>query len=176
MRLKLSDMSPALLARVQDALAKQRPENGCQKPDAGNRARTAQDAPEPPALAGTTPKARERKDGGSTRGVRGPNKTEAAYNRLHLGGSGLYEAVTLRLPGGSRYTPDWVKFSVCPDSGIPVIELHEVKGSYRFGSQGRALTAFREAVAAFPCFTFVWAKRGKDGQWDIKRYGGSQHA
>jgi hypothetical protein len=53
--------------------------------------------------------------------------------------------------------------------------LHEVKGSFRFGSQGRALTAFREAAAAFPCFTFVWAKRGKDGKWDIKRYGGSQH-
>lgn len=168
MRLKLSDMSPALLARVQDALARQTVQGNAPEP---LRTGTA-DQPR----AKTPPAPSERKGDGTPRNVKAPNKTEASYNRMHLGSSGLYEAITLRLPGGSRYTPDWVKFSVCPDSGIPVVELHEVKGSYRFGSQGRALTAFREAVAAFPCFTFVWAKRCKDGRWDIKRYGGSQHA
>lgn len=168
MRLKLSDMSPALLARVQDALAKQAPQ--------GNAPEPRRDAPQDSVRAKTPPQATERKGDDTPRNPKAPNKTEASYNRLHLGNSGLYEGITLRLPGGSRYTPDWVKFSVCPDSCIPVVELHEVKGSYRFGSQGRALTAFREAVAAFPCFVFVWAKRGKDGKWDIKRYGGSQHA
>ena len=93
----------------------------------------------------------------------GPNKTEAEYNRLHLHGKGIYEAVTLRLPGGSRYTPDWVVIG-------GTVELHEVKGSYRFGSHGRAATAFREAVAAFPCFAFVWAVRGKGGVWSVKRH------
>ena len=38
---------------------------------------------------------------------REPNKTEAEYNRRYLGGLGKYESVSLRLPGGSRYTPDW---------------------------------------------------------------------
>ncbi len=169
MRLKLSDMSPALRERVESALARQQLVTVAS-------ARIAQDAPEASVRAKTQPQTQERKGDGTPRNVKAPNKTEASYNRLHLGNSGLYEAITLRLPGGSRYTPDWVKFSVCPDSGILMVELHEVKGSYRFGSQGRALTAFREAVAAFPCFTFVWAKRGKDGKWDIKRYGGSQHA
>lgn len=169
MRLKLSDMSPKLLARVQDALARQQPATV-----AG--ARIAQDASETSGRAKTPARPEERKGDGTPRNVKAPNKTEASYNRIHLGNSGLYEAITLRLPGGSRYTPDWVKFSVCPDSGSPVVELHEVKGSYRFGSQGRALTAFREAVAAFPVFTFVWAMRGKDGTWDIKRYGGLKHA
>jgi hypothetical protein len=50
------------------------------------------------------------------------------------------------------------------------VELHEVKGSYRFGSHGRAVTAFREAVAAFPCFAFVWAVRGKGDVWNVKRH------
>lgn len=80
---------------------------------------------------------------------KGPNKTEARFNREVLGGRGLYEAITLRLPGGSRYTPDWVVV----DEGR--VMLFEVK-SYRQPSEGRALTAFREARAAFPCFSFGW--------------------
>lgn len=115
---------------------------------------------------------------------RGPNKTEAEYGRLMLGGKGRYEAVTLRLPGGSRYTPDWVTFEqvslgVTDDyqdgtcvSTPPAfrITLHEVKGSYRLGSHGRALTAFREAVAAFPFFEFVWAVRKGAGDWIVKSH------
>jgi len=92
----------------------------------------------------------------SARGIpavgRRPNKTEQAYNLKFIGGLGMYEAVTLRLPGGSRYTPDWL--SVCP---LGFVHLHEVKGSYRFASHGRALTAWKEARAAFPCFRFHWA-------------------
>jgi len=150
--MKLEDMSPALKARVEEALARQ-------------RVRTSQDGPQASGGVMTRPAdvarvARERRIGSCC-----PNKTEAEYNRLHLHGKGLYEAVTLRLPGGSRYTPDWVLIG---DGGT--VELHEVKGSYRFGSHGRAVTAFREAVAAFPCFAFVWAVRGKGGVWSVKRH------
>ena len=93
----------------------------------------------------------------------GPNRTEQAYNVEFLAGKGVYEGVTFRLPGGSRYTPDWVDWT--PEG---VMRVHEVKGSYRFPSEGRAWTAFREAMAAFPRVAFVWAKRTKDGRWEFK--------
>ena len=93
-------------------------------------------------------------------GPKGPNATEAEFNRLYLGGQGVYEAITLRLPGGSRYTPDWLW--VDEESGM--VHLFEVKGAWRFPSEGRALTAFREARAAFPMFRFAWwAKTRRDG-------------
>jgi len=150
--MKLEDMSPALKARVEEALARQRVRAALDGPQALGAAMTS---------SGTVERVtRERRIGAS-----GPNKTEAEYNRLYLHGKGLYEAVTLRLPGGSRYTPDWVLLG---DGGA--VELHEVKGSYRFGSHGRAVTAFREAVAAFPCFAFVWAVRGKGGAWSVRRH------
>jgi hypothetical protein len=101
---------------------------------------------------------------------REPNKTEAEYNQRYLGGAGKYEAVSLRLSGGSRYTPDWQ--SVGADGRVT---LHEVKGSYRFGSHGRAATAFRECVAAFPEFNFVWAVRNADGTWSLKQNRGGQN-
>ena len=94
---------------------------------------------------------------------RKPNKTEAEYNIMRLGGKGMYEAITLRLPGGSRYTPDWVTV----EGGT--VTLHEVKGSYRLNSHGRAATAFRECVVAFPCFRFVWAVR-RNGAYEISKY------
>ena len=91
-------------------------------------------------------------------------KTEERYNAVCLGGLGRFEAVCLYLPGGGRYTPDFMTV----DDGR--ITFHEVKGSYRFGSQGRAHTAFQEAAAAFPCFTFVWAVESKaKGNFDVKR-------
>jgi hypothetical protein len=102
---------------------------------------------------------------------REPNKTEAEYKRRYLGGLGKYESVSLRLPGGSRYTPDWQ--SVAADGRVT---FHEVKGSYRFGSHGRAATAFRECAAAFPEFNFVWAVRSADGSWVLKKMSGGHNA
>lgn len=78
-------------------------------------------------------------------------KTEERYNREVLGGRGRFEAVTLRLPGGGRYTPDFMTV----DDGV--VTFHEVKGSYRLGSQGRAYTAFHDAAAYYPIWRFVWA-------------------
>ena len=87
-------------------------------------------------------------------------QTEARYNRDVLGGRGRFEAVSLRLPGGGRYTPDFMTV----DDGV--VTFHEVKGSYRLGSQGRAYTAFHEAAAYYPMWRFVWAHwTGKT--WDV---------
>ena len=89
------------------------------------------------------------------------SKTEQKYNREVLGGKGRFEAVCLYLPGGGRYTPDFMTV----DDGV--ITFHEVKGSYRLGSQGRAYTAFHEAAAYYPMWRFVWAHwTGKE--WDCK--------
>lgn len=91
-------------------------------------------------------------------------KTEERYNALVLGGKGRFEAVCLYLPGGGRYTPDFMTV----DDGK--VTFHEVKGSYRLQSQGRAHTAFQEAAAAFPFFTFVWACETKaKGTFEIRR-------
>lgn len=79
-----------------------------------------------------------------------PNKTEERFNRDMLGGRGEYQGITFRLPGGSRYTPDWI------------YEAHgqlfavEVKGPHRFPSEGRARTAFLEARAARRSVVFMW--------------------
>lgn len=78
-------------------------------------------------------------------------QTEERYQRDVLGGRGRFEAVSLRLPGGGRYTPDFMTI----DDGR--VTFHEVKGSYRLGSQGRAYTAFHEAAAYYPIWRFVWA-------------------
>ena len=88
-----------------------------------------------------------------------PNKTEADYNFRFLGGQGLFEGVTFRLEGGSKYTPDWIWFS-----GDKMVAV-ECKGAYRFGSEGRALTAFLECRARFKRVRFVWMQKQADGQW-----------
>lgn len=90
-------------------------------------------------------------------------QTERRYNRDVLHGRGRFEAVSLYLPGGGRYTPDFMTV----DDGV--VTFHEVKGSYRLGSQGRALTAFQEAAAAFPMWRFVWAAERRGGGFDVRR-------
>jgi len=90
-------------------------------------------------------------------------ETEKRYNRECLGGNGRFQPVILYLPGGGRYRPDFMTV----DNGR--ITFHEVKGSYRLGSQGRAYTAFHEAAAAFPFWTFVWA-HWTGSEWSRKTY------
>lgn len=93
-------------------------------------------------------------------------KTEERYNREVLGGLGRFEAVSLRLPGGGRYTPDFMTI----DDGQ--VTFHEVKGSYRLGSQGRAYTAFHDAAAYYPMWRFVWAHwTGK--AWEVRKFAGT---
>lgn len=140
--IKLDDCNPDLRRRIEESLAKLRPV----------------------PIPATTPAPRQM----VTAAGKKPNKTEELYNRTQLGGNGRYEAVTFRLPGGSRYTPDWVTFD---PAGRMV--CHEVKGSFRFASQGRAATAFRECVAAFPDVVFVWG-RFKDRDWQIQTFNVSE--
>jgi hypothetical protein len=96
------------------------------------------------------------------KGRRRPNKTEARYAAEMLRGLDVrYEAVTVRLANGHRYTPDWVVF----EGGRPVA-CHEVKGAYRFGSHQRARLAFDQAAAEWPGVRWVWATWTGD-EWKI---------
>lgn len=98
-----------------------------------------------------------------------PNKTEQLFNREMLGGLGMYEAIRFRLRGGSFYCPDYLAFTFDPLTNQYDTHVYEVKGTYRLGSHGRALTAFREARAAFPFLKFHWYERQKGGGW-LERY------
>lgn len=80
------------------------------------------------------------------------NDNERKYQADILKGAGMFEAITMKLPGGSRYTPDFCTFDT---EGR--LTVHEVKGDYHLHSHGRAVTAFKECAAHFPHVTFVWA-------------------
>lgn len=113
------------------------------------------------------------KDRGGTedakKGHRRPNKTEAEYATKVLRGlDARYEAVSIRLANGHRYTPDWVVF----EGGRPA-ECHEVKGAHRFGSHQRARLAFDQAAAEWPGVRWVWAERRGDGTWRVREVRGS---
>lgn len=127
--------------------------------DAYRRRREAQEAerrpadPPPPSEEGLVPYSPAGREAVPFRLAEGrQTETERRYNRDELGGRGRFEPVTLRLPGGGRYTPDFMTV----DDGV--VTFHEVKGSYRLGSQGRAFTAFHDAAACYPMWRFVWAK------------------
>ena len=126
-----------------------------QSVNAPKNAPTASGASPLAPIAGK-PQTQARAKQGGNRGKaaqhRRPNKTEERFNRDMLAGKGMYEALTFRLPGGSRYTPDWIY-----EANGQLFAV-EVKGAHRFPSEGRALTAFLEARAAFPWCAFVWFK------------------
>lgn len=84
-----------------------------------------------------------------------PNATEAAFNRDILGGGGIFEGMSFKIAGGHRYTPDFI---VSTHSGI---EAYEVKGSYRFPSEGRARLAFDDARERYPSIRFYWYRKDK---------------
>ena len=95
------------------------------------------------------------------RPAKGPNKTEADYQRTLLRGKDArFEAITFRMANGHRYTPDWVVFQ----DGTPV-ECHEVKGAYALHSQQRARLAFDQARTEFPGLKWVWATKTNTG-WE----------
>ena len=75
-----------------------------------------------------------------------------------------YEAVTLRLAKGSRYTPD---FMVIKADGL--VEFHETKGFWREAARVR----IKVAADRFPWFRFVAIQRGKKGgpQWVTEEFG-----
>lgn len=81
---------------------------------------------------------------------KGPNKTEQRFNRDVLRGQGVFEGITFKIAGGHRYTPDFI---VCTTEGVTA---YEVKGAYRFPSEGRARLAFDDARERFPAIKFHW--------------------
>jgi hypothetical protein len=198
-RLTLSDLPPALQKQAAEQLSRQRDATasgtassapsgkGGASAGAEGRDRRRLAAHESAVAAETAVRAHLRAIdrrlglGGATAGPRkkrGPNKTEAAFRdwflSTHLCAAHelRYEAMTLLLPGGSRYTPDWVcVMPAKPPLGeklhAPSVHVlcYEVKGTYRLGSHGRALTAFREARAAFPGFKFRWFRKAGGGQF-----------
>ena len=96
-----------------------------------------------------------------------PNKTEIRYNREMLAGRGQYEAITLRMANGHRYTADWYDATTRT--------LHEVKGAHKFNSHQRARLAFDQARVEFAEFNFVWATRTKSGEWKVEKYEGKNN-
>jgi len=70
-----------------------------------------------------------------------------------------FEALTLRLRNGHKYTPDFV------------VNIHnhlllvEVKGAYRMHSHGRAKLAYDQAKLDWPMFDFEWVTKQKGGGW-----------
>jgi len=144
-RLSLSDLPASILADPRNVAILQAAMKGGKE--------------EAPAAPEAKPQAR--------REPHGPNKTEERFNREVLGGRGRFEAITFKMAGQSKYTPDFVLTE--PDGHIG---CYEVKGSYRLPSEGRALTAFRECRAwaeeRFPgAFRFRWFRRSKDGWQEL---------
>lgn len=94
-----------------------------------------------------------------------PNKTEAAWieqaKRHHPGCEVRYEPFTLRLPSGTRYTPDVVVFA---REGGQVLAVYEVKGPHIHNQ--RSIHAFKEARAAFAFWPFRFAQLTKNG-WAV---------
>jgi hypothetical protein len=114
------------------------------------------------AWAAFAGKAKPGKKRGPNATERGPNATERAFLkwfRVRSAENFRFEAITFKLPGGSRYTPDFIheRDGIC--------FCFEVKGSYKLPSHGRALTAFREARANFNSFSFQWFEQQEDGSF-----------
>ena len=105
-----------------------------------------------------------------TRKAKQPNKTEASYRTEVLDRQAAigvlvsiaYEALTVRMANGHRYTPDWVCRTA---SGLTL--CIEVKGTYRMHSHQRARLAFDQAALEWPAWRWIWAEKQTGGGWRI---------
>lgn len=97
------------------------------------------------------------------------SSAERQFNAEFLGNRGKFEALTLHLPGGAKYTPDFLMKGWLSPSDL--IMLFEVKGSYRLQSHSRAATAFKTSCAVYPEFVFCWAEQQKTkGIWKVTTF------
>lgn len=95
---------------------------------------------------------------------REPNKTEALLEQrlrrmFDSSHSIKYEAFTFHLAAGFAYTPDWTVWK-----GNVLVHVYEAKGAYKFASQNRSVTAFKQAALEWPDIPFTWAQL-KEGKW-----------
>jgi hypothetical protein len=97
-----------------------------------------------------------------------PNKTEGRYGdvlaiefKVKDGYSLQYECLSLKLKDGTRYTPDWIVWK-----GPEIILAVECKGSFKLGSNGRSVAAFKRAISDFPNIKFRWAQDTSNG-WNV---------
>ena len=163
MGIKIDTLPPALRAQVEAKLRAEDARRLASSPV--NAHRIAQDAQDASGCTQTRPETSGRDTRAVARKKRQPNKTEARYAAEMLRGlDARYEAVTFRLSNGHRYTPDWVVF----DSAGRLLSCHEVKGSYRFHSHGRARLAFDQAALEFSGITWVWATLTRQG-WEQRK-------
>lgn len=75
--------------------------------------------------------------------------------------------ITLHLPGGVDYTPDFVAWA---GQVYPLIVIFEVKGNLRMKNARDSRTRFRIAAGLYPCFMWVWVTRDHRGQWHEATY------
>lgn len=103
---------------------------------------------------------------------RGPNATETRYRREVLGGIHpslvSYESRSFAITRTTKreYTPDWTVKSA---TGKLPPEYHEVKGSYKLGSEDRARLAWEIAAEQNPDSAFYWAVLTRRG-WEIEKW------
>jgi hypothetical protein len=124
---------------------------------------------EPPAIVGAKKATgQSRREPQAIRQSRnGPNKTEKRFEIERLapaqtaGGIWDYqfEAVTLRLANGCKYTPDF--FTYGPDG----VRFYEVKGAY---AREDAKVKLKVAASQFKCFEFYLAQWIK-GEWTVNK-------
>jgi len=99
---------------------------------------------------------------------REPNKTERRFENENLRPCQAdgrivgyqFEAVTLRLANGVKYTPDY--FTYGPACAV---KIFEVKGAYVYED---AKIKLKIAASQFHCFEFYLAQYSK-GEWTINR-------
>lgn len=101
-----------------------------------------------------------------------PNKTESEYaTRLAFefpGRSIEFEAVTLHLPNGHAYTPDWVV--KLPDGQILCVEVKaRGKNGFRHPSYQRAKVMFDQSRLDWPMFKWRWAEK-QSGMWAVEDF------
>lgn len=110
----------------------------------------------------------QRRKKGDMQKRKGPNKTEAAFGEWLKRNSYeavRFEAITLRMPGGTRYTPDWQVVDYHNPYSDPAINYYEVKGFMREAARVR----LKEFAAYFEeCrFFLVRAKNRALTEWQI---------
>lgn len=70
--------------------------------------------------------------------------------------------LTLHLPGGVNYTPDFVAWT---GEVYPLVIVFEVKGNLKMKNARDSRTRFKIAAGLYPCFMWVWVTRARDGRW-----------